>query len=57
MATKIDNKMTTTKKKYVKPEITVIKIDSEQIICASPTTYSRDEADAMEAPYWTDEFE
>lgn len=49
--------MTTTKKKYVKQEMTVIKIYSEQIICASPTTYSRDEADAMDAPYWTDEFE
>ena len=49
--------MTTTKKKYVKPEMTVIKIDSEQIICVSPTAYSCDEADAMDAPYWTDEFE
>ena len=37
--------------------MTVIKIEPQMIICASPTTYSRDEADAMEAPYWTDEFE
>lgn len=28
--------MTTTKKKYVKPEMTVIKIDSEQIYMREP---------------------
>lgn len=49
--------MTTTKNKYVKPEMTVIKIEPQLIICSS-ITYSRDkDEDGSNLEYWTDEFE
>lgn len=49
--------MTTTKNKYVKPEMTVIKIEPQLIICSS-ITYSRDKDElGNDLEYWTDEFE
>lgn len=47
--------MTTTKKNYVKPTITVIDVEPQQMICASGIEYSRNKADEID--YYTGEFD
>lgn len=52
--------MTGTKRKYVKPQMTVIEVDMQQMICTSPggenQTFSRKRADT-EYDYYEGEFE
>ena len=49
--------MTTTKKNYVKPTITVIDVEPQQMICMSGDNlrYNCNEADEMD--YYTGEFD
>ena len=47
--------MTTTRKNYEKPAITVINVEPQQMICTSGIEYSRSEADEMD--YYTGEFD